>query len=105
MGSQRHFALYSFSKRYFESTVAQVLEAEYHLNRNWCLGASVYVNDFYNFLGMPTIPGGDELGWHWIYSDGLSWIDFNHHKTILEDGLEVYVIDFVYSPQLETDED
>lgn len=95
----------SFSKRYFESTVAQVLEAEYHLNRNWCLGASVYVNDFYNFLGMPTIPGGDELGWHWIYSDGLAWIDFNHHKTILEDGLEVYVIDFVYSPQLETDED
>ena len=65
----------SFSKRYFESTVAQVLEAEYHLNRNWCLGASVYVNDFYNFLGMPTIPGGDELGWHWIYSDGLAWID------------------------------
>lgn len=39
----------SFSKRYFENTVAQVLEAEYHLNRNWCLGASVYVNDFYNF--------------------------------------------------------
>lgn len=54
---------------------------------------------------MPTIPGGDELGWNWIYSDGLAWIDFNHHKTILEDGLEVYVIDFVYSPQLETDED
>ena len=54
---------------------------------------------------MPTIPGGDELGWHWINSDGLAWIDFNHHKTILEDGLEVYVIDFVYSPQLETDED
>lgn len=95
----------SFSKRYFESTVTQVLEAEYHLNRNWCLGASVYVNDFYNFLGIPTIPGGDELGWHWMYSDGLAWIDFDHHKTILEDGLEVYVIDFVYSPQLEMDED
>ena len=63
------------------------------------------MNDFYNFLGIPTIPGGDELGWHWIYSDELAWIDFDHHKTILEDGLEVYVIDFVYNPQLETDED
>lgn len=95
----------SFSKRYFESTIPQVLEAEYHINRNWCLGASVCVNEFYDFLGIEGIPGGDELGWHWMYSDGLAWIDFDHHKTILEDGLEVYVIDFVYNPQLEMDED
>lgn len=73
-----------------------MLEAEYHLNRNWCLGSDICVNDFYDFLGIEHIDCGDELGWHW--SDGIGWIDFNHHKTVLDDGLEVYVIDMVFSP-------
>lgn len=94
----------SFSKRYFESTIAQVLEAEYHLNRNWCLGMQVFVNDFYEFLGLDDIVGGDELGWFNWY-DEIAWIDFDHHKTILEDGLEVYVIDFVFNPRIQTEED
>lgn len=86
----------TYSMRYFESTIPQVLEAEYHLNRNWCLGSDICVNDFYDFLGIEHIDCGDELGWHW--SDGIGWIDFNHHKTVLDDGLEVYVIDMVFSP-------
>lgn len=85
----------SFSKRYFESTLAQVLEAEHHLNRNWTLGADVNVNDFYDFLGIGGIPGGNDL--YWFYADGINWIDFNHHKTTLDDGLEVFVID-IYDP-------
>lgn len=93
----------SFSRRYFESTIAQVLEAEYHLNRNWCLGARVYVNDFYEFLGIESIDEGNELGWFW--SDEIAWLDFNHHKATLEDGLEVYVVDFVFAPRLETEDD
>lgn len=93
----------TFSKRYFESTVTQVLEAEYHLNRNWCLGCDICVNDFYDFLGIEQIEGGNEIGWFW--SDEIMWIDFDHHKTVLDDGLEVYVIDFVFSPGPETEED
>lgn len=93
----------SFSRRYFESTIAQVLEAEYHLNRNWCLGARMYVNDFYEFLGIEGVDGGDEIGWFW--SDEIAWIDFNHHKATLEDGLEVYVVDFVFDPRMETEDD
>lgn len=93
----------SFSKRYFESTVAQVLEAEYHFNRNWILGSAIYINEWYTFLGIEGIEGGDSLGWFWC--DEIAWIDFNHHKVTLEDGLEVYVIDIVYDPRLETDED
>lgn len=88
----------SFSKRYFECTVAQVLEAEYHLNRNWILGDDVCLNDFYDFLGLSTIEGGDELKWFW--SDGMGWIDFNHHKTVLDDGMEIYVIDLDWVPRL-----
>jgi hypothetical protein len=92
----------SFSKRYFECTVAQVLEAEYHLNRNWVLGADICINDFYDFLGLSTIEGGDELRWFW--SDGMGWIDFDHHKTVLDDGMEIYVIDLDWLPRLENSE-
>jgi hypothetical protein len=97
-----------------------VLEAEYHLNRNWHLGGDICVNDFYDFLGIEHIDCGDELGWYW--SDGIDWIDFNHHKTamlghlskesnfpelayktVLDDGLEVYVIDMAFSPSINDD--
>lgn len=91
----------TFSRRYFESTIERVLEAEYHLNRNWALGANVSLNDFYAFLGLVPVEGGDELGW--FYEDGIAWIDFDHHKTVLDDGLEVHVIDIVYAPRLDTD--
>lgn len=93
----------SFSRRYFESTIPQVLEAEYHLNRNWALGREICVNDLYDFLGIDKIPGGEALGW--FYEDGISWIDFNHHKTVLEDGLDVLVIDIEFPPRLVTDDD
>lgn len=88
-----------FSNRYFTSTIPQVLEAEYHLNRNWTLGADICINDFYDFLGIERIKGGDVLRWFW--EDGLSWIDFNHRRTVLDDGLEVNMIDICYEPRLE----
>lgn len=93
----------SFSKRYFESSVIRVIEAEYHLNRNWWLGAGICLNDFYELLGLDDIDGGDELSW--FPEDGINWIDFNHHKTVLDDGLEIYVIEFVFTPRLETEFD
>lgn len=93
----------SFSKRYFESSVIRVIEAEYHLNRNWWLGAEICLNDFYELLGLDNIDGGDELSW--FPEDGINWIDFNHHKTVLDDGLEIYVIEFVFTPRLATEYD
>ena len=93
----------SFSNRYFESTLVNVMNAEYHLNRNYALGYGVCINDLYRFLGIDIIPGGDELEWFW--SDGLGWIDFDHHKTTLDDGLEVCVVDLVFEPRLATEDD
>lgn len=90
----------SFSKRYFESTISKVIEAEYHLNRNLMIGCGgVSLNDFYEFLGLDKTEYGDEIGW-WI-SDELYWIDFNHRRTTLDDGMEIYVIDMVFEPRSE----
>jgi hypothetical protein len=35
----------------------------------------------------------------------MGWIDFNHYKTVLNDGLEVYVIDIEYPPRLGDEDD
>ena len=47
-------------------------------------------------LGLSAIDGGEYVGWN--CDDGLYWIDFNHRKTVLDDGLEVYVIEMVWTP-------
>lgn len=87
----------TYSQRYFESTIARVLEAEYHLNRNYILGGEMCVNDFYDYLGLEKIDGGDLIGWD--IDEDLYWIDFSHSTTVLDDGMEIFVIDFVFSPE------
>ena len=90
----------SYSERYFESTVSKVLQAEYHLNRNFALGGSVQLNDFYDFLGLEKTVLGDQVGWSNEY-DELYWIDFNHRHVVLDDGLDVYIIEMVFEPTAE----
>lgn len=92
----------SYSKRYFESSLNRVIQAEYYSNRDFAIGAQLSVNDFYGFLGLDPIPDGDEIGWSMC--SGYSWIDFRHYKTTLEDGLEVCIIDMDYVPELGLDE-
>lgn len=92
----------TYSNRYFESSVNRVIQAEYFINRDYTLGCCISLNQFYEYLGLEPIPGGDDIGWS--CTDGIYWLDFNHHKTILDDGLEVHVIDMVWSPSTEYNE-
>lgn len=94
----------SFSQRYFETTISKVIEAEYQLNRNFMFNGVISLNDFYEFLGLETTELGESLGWSNVNGD-IYWIDFNHHKTILDDGMEVFVIDMVFEPSTEWLED
>lgn len=95
----------SFSERYFQATISQVLQAEYHINRNMVLGAFVTLNDFYDFLGISHVEGGDLIGW--MLSDGIYWVDFDNSKAMVDDGLNgevpCYVIDAVFGPQPESE--
>lgn len=58
---------------------------------------------FMNYSVWTALMGGDELSW--FPEDGINWVDFNHHKTVLDDGLEIYVIEFVFTPRLATEFD
>ena len=87
--------------RYFNSTMEKVLAAEFALNRQLILGECAYLNDFYQELGIPLTPIGDEVGW----SRGFmcdkycqEWIDFNHQDIIQDDGLECCIITFMQDP-------
>lgn len=102
-GSESKLFYDEYSKRYFQATIEQVLTAEYHLNRNFALGGCIPLNEFYEFLGLKPTEYGDTVGWS--ICDGLRWIDFNHHKTYLEDGMECYIIQMVYEPSVGFDED
>lgn len=93
-----------FSERYFESTISRVIQAEYHLNRNFMLSGAVSLNNFYDFLGLEKTDIGDAVGWSCINGD-IYWIDFDHRKTVLENGMEIFIIDMVYGPTSEWMED
>lgn len=94
----------SFSQRYFETTIAKVIEAEYHLNRNFMFAGTIPLNDFYEFLGLEKTELGDTVGWSSVNGD-IYWIDFNHHRITLEDGMEIYIIDMVFEPTADWMED
>ncbi len=94
------------SERYFESTLSKVIEAEYHLNRNFVLGALITLNDFYEFLGLDPTDYGETVGWY--LTDGLYWIDFDHRVMSIGDGpssMDVCVIDAVWEPRLSSEYD
>jgi hypothetical protein len=89
-----------FSQRYFETTMAAVLNAEYNVNRNLCLGKDVSINEFYEFLGIEKIEHGDEIGWSYdaLIEDGFMWLDFENTFSFMDDGMECCIISFIINP-------
>lgn len=91
----------AFSNRYFESTKYKVKEAQYYLNRDLVMRDYIYLNEWYNYLGLEEVAGGWDIGWcgsvcyemYW-----QMWVDFSHKKTVMDDGLECTVIDFWQAP-------
>lgn len=88
------------SGRYFESTIEQVISAQYHLNRNYALRGYSYLNEYYEFLGLETTDYGSVMGWA-PTDEGEYWIEFNTRKTVLDDGLEVYILETPFEPTYE----
>ena len=75
----------------------EIMDAEYHLNRNFALRGYASLNEFYEFLGLPRTDYGNELGWS--MDDGYSWIDFEHNLVSKDDGgTEIYSIDMIIPP-------
>ena len=91
-----------YSGRYFESTMEDVLRAELEINKLLCVCGGAYLNEFYDALGIPTVDYGEHMGWSTFmmletYWD--SWLDFEHKKVTMDDGLECYIITMSFEPE------
>lgn len=90
-----------FSERYFEATTEQVLQAEYNINRDLSEGGGVFLNEFYEHLGLDTVDYGDYLGWsacELVETSWYCWIEFDHRKVVMDDGLECTIISMRFEP-------
>ncbi len=75
----------------------ELMDAEYHLNRNFVLRGYASLNEFYSFLGLPQTDYGAEVGW--TITDGYGFIDFEHHLISRDDGgPDIYSINMVIQP-------
>lgn len=90
-----------YSDRFFESTLYNVLSAEYHFNRNFSLRGYVYLNELYEFLGLDKTDYGNTVGWQ--VEDELYWIDFDNINSITTDGIEYINISIPFGPSPELD--
>ena len=91
------------SKRYFKRTMEEVLEAEYHLNRNFILRGYAPLNELYDFLGLEKTKDGEKLGWSQEVGGmfyGYEWIDFEHPYVGNENKTEhdYYILDMPFPP-------
>ena len=82
---------------YFDMYERELMDAEYHINRNYVLRGYVTFNEWLEFLGLPPVPNGNDIGWS--IDSGMYWIDMAHAKTKeKKDGEPVYMLDYLYEP-------
>ena len=92
------------SERYFESTMEKVLEAEYELNHIIARDCGAFLNEFYELLGIDTVDYGDYMGWaSFALAEmyGYCWVEFEHTKVVMDDGLECTIISMKQEPILD----
>lgn len=100
-GEEERLFYDAISERYFQATISQVLQAEYHLNRNFALGGGfITLNQFYEFRVLTQWPAGTRwVGWFRTGSTGWT---LTTKSTVVDDGLngevECYIIDAPFPP-------
>lgn len=77
----------------------EIIDAEYHFNRNFTIRGYAFLNELYEFLGMPMTEYGGTAGWS--MSSGIMWVDFEHRFIDHGDGGPAcYAIDMVFPPEI-----
>lgn len=90
-----------FSGRFFRSTMETVLKAEYAINRDISLQDWATVNNFYEYLEIPTIDAGDIVGWSSCMNYDMywqPWVDFSNIKNVADDGTEYHIVRMYQEP-------
>lgn len=91
----------AYSERYFIATMADVLEAEYEINRLLAQDYGVYLNEFYELLPLDEVDYGNYMGWssfELVETYWYCWVEFEHEKVTMDDGLECTIIHMLTEP-------
>jgi hypothetical protein len=88
------------SEYFFESTMLEVLDAEYQYNKMFAESGEVMVSDFYDLLTIPHSHESDIVGFDYMGAEeqGYAWIDFEHIPGKTDDGIPYYILCFSISP-------
>ena len=90
-----------FSGRFFNSTLENVLKAQYAINRDLVMRDWATINEFYGYLNVPAVDGGDIIGWSTTMNGEMywqTWVDFSNVKMVDDDGLEYYILRMYQEP-------
>ena len=83
--------------RTFTMYERELMDAEYHFNRNFALSGEQTLNQFYEMIGLDPIDEGDKIGWN--ICDGICWVDIQHTPIKSKTGKTIYRLDYVFSPE------
>lgn len=88
------------SQEFFEATMLDIRNAEYHFNRNYALAGYATINELMDWFELPHLQYGDDFGWSWdlSYDYGYSFIDFEHDLITPKEGVEYYKIRLPFPP-------
>lgn len=86
----------AIKEKWFETPYEDVLQALYHLNRNFVLRGYAPLDKYYEFLGVKTEQYED--GWAIDPDNEFYFLDFDIYKTVTDDGLEYYTIEPMFMP-------
>lgn len=102
ISGERRLFYEEYRGKYFETSIENVQNAEYHLNRNFAMRGDASLNEFYSFLGLEPTKEGDIFGWDittLTEEYDAYWIDFDHEIVKIDDGLECCIIHFPFPPK------
>lgn len=95
-----------FNRRYFNTTLQKLRDTELAINKQLHTEDYVCVNDIYKMLGEEALDTGTAFGWSTQANFEINWetwVTFELEKTVLDDGLEVYMLTYSAEPYLEYD--
>lgn len=90
-----------YSKRFFKSTMDDLLKVEHAINRELTTSLYACMNDLYELLELPYIDGGDVVGWTpWMMEEMTwsPWLDLHLVKAELDDGTEYHILTLSCDP-------
>lgn len=87
----------SFSNRYFVSSFEKLLAVERELSDKIVTDHVLDLNAFYSKIGIEELQIGEILKCQ-NWKNEIDYIEMNHTKTILDDGMNIYILSFRFWP-------